>query len=259
MFDIHSHVLPSVDDGAKTYNDSMEMARLALADGATTMVMTPHRKDILEEMEARAVNRMVVELQRLFDSEGIALKLVPGMENRLELDLAERVKDGSALTINQGRYILVELDFHDMPMYTEHVLYQIQLQGLVPIIAHPERQMNIAKDPSILHRMLDGGALAQVTAGSLIGAFGPQTKKVAEKLVERRLVQIMASDTHRPDGPRSPGLSAGVEQAARLVGIDEAQAMAADTPQAVVEDKPVFPPLPTEERSRPWWRFSLSR
>ncbi len=240
MFDIHSHVLPAVDDGAKTLSDSLNMARLALAGGASTMVMTPHRKDILEEMEARAVNRMVVELQRLLDSEGVALKLVAGMENHLEADLAERAKDGSALTINGGRYILVELDFHEMPMYAESVLRQMQLQGLAPIIAHPERQMNIARDPGILHRMVENGVLAQVTAGSLLGAFGPQTKRVAESLVERRLVQIIASDAHRPAGPRSPGLVGGVERAARLVGEDEARAMALDTPRAVVEDKPVF-------------------
>ena len=110
--------------------------------------------------------------------------------------------------------------------------------------------------------MVENGALAQVTAGSLLGAFGPQTRRVAESLVERRLVQIIASDAHRPEGPRSPGLMGGVERAARFVGEGEARAMALDIPRAVVEDKTVFPlsrlrkrtaagPLPRdEERGR---------
>lgn len=250
MIDIHTHLLYGADDGASTLEEALDMVRRAQADGITAMVATPHSTNLPPALVADEIPRRVQALQEELDRNGMAVRLYPGLENYLDLELPKRLEAGHALPLNRGPYVLVELPLTQYPLYTEHVLFELQIKGLVPVLAHPERNADVSRDHSLLERLVERGVLAQVTAASLLGAFGTEVKRSAEAFVKRRLVHIIASDAHGPAGHRSPVLSAAVAAASRLVGREQAQAMVTSLPQAILEGRrlAVEPPLPARRR-----------
>ena len=256
MYDIHTHVLPGVDDGAKSLEETLKMARVAAANGTTAMLCTPHRRDVTERSSAQYVRDLVTEVNGELRAQGIELELLLGMENHLDLELPQDRSAGKALPMNGSRYSLVELPFFGRPNYLEDVLFRLQLQGVTPVLAHPERIEAIQRDPELLVGFVERGMLSQVTAGSVVGHFGRKVRDFSHSLLRRRLVHILASDTHFADGPRSPLLAPGVEAAAEIAGESEARAMVFDTPRAILEDRAITiePPQP-DERPRRWWRF----
>ena len=256
MYDLHAHILPGVDDGAKTLEDAVEMARVAAEHGTKTILATPHRKDITEKSSVSYIRDLLTDFTSELEKRGVQLEILLGMENHLDLDLPEEFSRGRALPMNGSRYVLVELPFFGYHNYLEEVLFQLQLQGVTPVLAHPERIEAVQKSPDLLAGFVERGMLSQVTAGSLLGHFGGKVKRLTHRLLSRGLVHIIASDTHFPKGPRSPKLTPGVAAAARIVGPEQAQAMVVDTPMAILNDKPVEVDLPrAAERSRRWWRL----
>ena len=176
----------------------------------------------------------------------IDLTLLLGMENHLDLDLPCEVSAGRALPMNGSRYILVEMPFFGRPNYVEEVLFELQLQGLTPVLAHPE----------LLASFVERGMLSQITAGSVAGAFGQRVRKFTATLFRRGLVHVLASDAHFPSGPRSPELPGYLEAAVALVGAERVRAMVTETPKAITENRPVeVDPPRTVTEPRSWFRF----
>ena len=204
MYDLHAHILPGVDDGAKTPQDALEMARIAAQHGTRVMLATPHRRDITERSSVPAIKALLDDLNTRIQEGGIELSILLGMENHLDLDLPEEVSEGRALPINGSRYILVEMPFFGRPNYAEEVLFQLQLQGLTPVLAHPERIEAFQKDLGLLVTLVERGALSQITAGSFLGFFGGRVQRFANTLLREGLVHVIASDTHSSEGRRSP-------------------------------------------------------
>lgn len=257
MYDLHAHILPGVDDGAKTPEDTLEMVRVAADHATRVIVATPHQKDITENWSVPHIRRLLGEVNTQIESGGLDVTLLLGMENHLALDLPDELSSGRALTIADSRYVLVELPFFGRPNYAEEVLFQLQVQGFAPVIAHPERIELFQLDPEILKSFVIQGMLSQVTAGSIVGHFGERVRRFTDTLLRRGLVHVIASDTHAPGGPRSPRLPAGVAAAAKVVGVERAQAMVVDTPRAIIYNLPVRvdAPAETNEQPRRWWRF----
>ena len=255
MYDLHAHILPGLDDGPRSLDDTLRMARVAAEQGTRVMLCTPHRKDVAESSSVRQVRELVADVSGELRARGIELELLVGMENHLDLELPGDCTAGKALPMNGSRYTLVELPFFGRPNYIEDVLFQLQVQGVTPVLAHPERIEAIQRDPEMLVGFVERGMLSQVTAGSVEGRFGGKVKSLTHSLLRRRLVHILASDTHLPEGSRSPMLQPGMAAAANIAGQAEARAMVLDTPRAVLEDRPVQvePPRRDEDRRR-WWR-----
>ena len=255
--DLHNHTLPAVDDGARSMDDSLEMASIAAEDGIETVVLTPHSKDVAESLRSGAFQESVRQLQEAVAAAGLPVRYLVGLENHLEPDLAEKLDTGLALTMNGSSYILVELPFSPLlPMFTDNVFFNLRLRGLTPIIAHPERCDALVRDPDLLAAMVRLGCLAQVTSTSLTGRFGPEYRKAAETFLERGLVHVIASDAHSHRGPRVPVVSDGVEAAARIVGEECARRMATAVPRAIVEGRPIESELPPPRpaKGRRFWR-----
>ena len=256
MYDIHAHILPSVDDGAETIEDSLNMSKVAAASGTKVMLATPHRKDVTEGSSVTHIAELVDEINKLNQQDGTELELVLGMENHLDLELPQAIQNGSALPMNGTKFILVELPLFGRPNWLEDTLFQIQLMGFRPVLAHPERIEAFQNDLGLLTLFVRQGMVSQVTAGSLLGYFGRKTRKFTKTLMRRRLVHILASDTHFAQGPRSPKLMPGVDVAARILGVETARAMVMDTPRKILEGVAVEVPLPEEaEHGRRWWSF----
>ena len=154
MFDLHAHILPGIDDGARTPEETLEMSRAAANCGSKTVLATPHRKDVTENWSVDHLNRLIDEMNAQNREQGVDLSLLLGMENHLSPDLPNEIEAGRALTMNGSRYILVEMPFFGRPDWVEDTLSGIQDQYLTPVLAHPERIEAFQQDPDLLARNL---------------------------------------------------------------------------------------------------------
>ena len=244
MYDIHCHILPGLDDGAEDLEEALEMARLAEEDGTTVIAATPHADDVTQRGGPVWLKQQVAAFNHELEVYSLALRVVGGAEYRVLPSLAEEAKKDGLITLNGSRYLLVELDFFQYSIFADEVLFQLQLHGLDPIIAHPERQATFQQHPDKLAALVERGVLTEITGGSLTGAFGPLARKSAEKFLKMGLVHMIASDAHQSQGPRRPGLSQAIHAAARLVGQKLAQTLVVDNPRAVVMNGEVERPVP---------------
>lgn len=199
MIDFHCHILPGIDDGAGDWDESIEMGRWLAGQGVTGVVATPHYLEGYYTPAAEEVLAKTDELQKRLAKAGINLRVYPGCEAMITPELPELVRKGRVLTVNNGgKYLLVELPFMEIPIYTEDVLFRLRLNGITPIIAHPERNDILAADPGELVSLIRKGCLAQVNAGSFEGLYGRKAEKAAQKLARAGAVHFLGSDLHGP-------------------------------------------------------------
>ena len=245
MIDIHSHILPGLDDGPQTWEEAREMARMAVEDGIRIMVASPHlfpRKNFnLEEINNKeTILDHIARFSQDLIQAGIELQIIPGCDFPLSLETLELLQQGRVMTINDANhYILLELPGTAFPPATEQICFNFKSQGITPIITHPERHLIIQEMPQKLKRLLDMGCLAQVTASSLLGGFGRSIAKFTRQLLTKGYCQIIATDAH-DTRKRPPLLRRAVEEAARLIGKPRAWAMVTDFPEKIIKGEPCF-------------------
>jgi len=193
--DLHCHILPALDDGSASLAVSLDLARQAVLDGIGYILATPHHLDRHYVNSAETVRQAVSAFQAELDRAQIDLKIFPGQEVHLNGHLMDHLDD--LLGIDTGRrYLLLELPHEMVPSYVDEVIFQLSCEGITPVIAHPERNAQIIAEPQRLYELIKQGALAQVTATSLVGTFGRQVQRTAKELVKCGLVQVVASDAH---------------------------------------------------------------
>ncbi|AGE23904.1 phosphotyrosine protein phosphatase [Geobacillus sp. GHH01] len=197
MIDIHSHILPGVDDGAKTMDDAIAMAKAAVDEGITTIIATPHHHNGKYDNPSSSVTTAVRQLNAQLEQNHIPLKVLAGQEVRLHGDLLDNWEKGDLLPLGEETpYILVEFPFDHVPRYANQLLFEMQLKGLTPVIAHPERNSEIIEKPDRLYELVQKGVLTQVTAASVAGFFGKNIQKFSMQLIEANWVHFIASDAH---------------------------------------------------------------
>lgn len=253
MIDIHAHLLPGVDDGARNLEEAVAMIETAAADGITHLVATPHCNDrfafspernapLLEELRARTGARVVL-------LSGCDFHL--SYEN-LQAVLAER----TPYTLNQGCYLLTEFSDYGIAPQMLGVFHKLRLNDIVPIITHPERNRLLHDiGLQLLRRLVEMGCPIQVTAASLTGEFGGAAKDLAERLLRGRLVHFIASDAHDTQH-RPPRLSAARARVTQQFDAEVAQALFVDNPRAAIESRPL-PYFPDPDRAGQRRRFSF--
>lgn len=196
MIDLHCHLLPAVDDGPGTVEQSIAMAKQAVSEGVTGIVVTPHAFHPQFDTSELNVKQAVDSLQDVFRQEGIALDLYAGQEIRVFGDLLEAIEDARALSLADSRYVLVEFPSDSVPAFSEQLFFRLQTEGYTPIIAHPERNKEFATNPKRLMDFVSSGALSQVTTSSLTGEFGRNVQDLAFVFLRNGLSQLIASDAH---------------------------------------------------------------
>jgi protein-tyrosine phosphatase len=197
MIDIHSHILPGIDDGAKTIEDSIEMAREAVREGIDTIIATPHHKNGKYNNAKSDILPLVDRLNTRLKEEQIDLVVLPGQESRIFGEILEDYQKGEILPLNgTSSYLFIEFPSSSVPRYADRLLYDIQVQGLTPIIVHPERNAELIERPDKLYKLVKNGAATQLTASSLVGYFGKKIQKFSEQIIEANLTHFVASDAH---------------------------------------------------------------
>lgn len=197
MIDLHCHILPDIDDGAKTLADSLDMAEKAISQGITSILCTPHHNNGKYVNPKIEVIEKVAELQAALNQRNLPLTLMEGQEVRISGDLLEKIQQDQILfTDLADTYLLIEFPTLDVPAYTQQLFFKLRKMGKVPVIVHPERNVKFREDPNRLIPFLEMGCLAQLTAPSYVGVFGKGIQKTAKQMVEHHLVQMVASDAH---------------------------------------------------------------
>ncbi len=223
MIDIHSHILPDLDDGARDLDESLQMIEIAAADGIRTMVATPHMLHGAFPVTAEAARERYETLTAAVRERGIDMEILLGAEIHLDVDIVGSLRDGQALTLGEGgRAILLELPTTSIPTGTADVIFEMQTEGYRVVIAHPERNDELAANLERVVKMRDRGIHMQVTARSVTGGFGLRARRVARKMVKQGLVDILASDAHGARG-RVPVLSEALAWITKKVGAEEAE------------------------------------
>ena len=233
MVDIHCHILPGLDDGADTLETSVQMAEMAIADGVTHVVGTPHANSEFK-FDPELIRQRRDELQAAV---GDRLILATGCDFHLSfVNLQDIQKNLQKYTINQKNYLLVEFADFAIPPSMDDTMHQLQLMGLSPIITHPERNALLRTKPERMYRWLHQGAYVQITAQSILGRFGTGAQRHAEQWLDDDRVHFVASDAHNVKG-RPLQLRAAYDAVAERRGEAVAQALFHDNPLAAFEGR----------------------
>jgi protein-tyrosine phosphatase len=263
MIDIHHHLLAGLDDGASSLDISLEMARIAVADGITHVVCTPHANGQYV-YDRWLVEAKVSELQWRLDEEEIPLKLGRGSDFHMSYDNIQEAKaDPGKYSVNGLGYLLVELPDYAVSHNLTETFYQLQLAGLTPILTHPERNVTLQGDEERMADWLRGGVLVQVTAGSVTGRMGKTAQKMAHRMLEKRWVHFLATDAHNTTG-RPPLMREAFEVVVEKYGQDYAHALCVGNPLAVFMGKAMPPQaeaqgLYDDMEPKSWWQRLLKR
>lgn len=248
MIDLHCHILPGVDDGASHETESLAMLQAAIEEGITTIVATPHHNRQYTN-EKQTILTKVEELRQLIQANHLSIEVVPGQEVRLYGELLEDYENNKLVTVaDNSRYMLIEFPSSHVPRYAERKLFDMELQGLKPLIVHPERNAEIIQNPDRLYQLVQKGALTQVTASSITGHFGKKIQKFTHQLIEANLVHVIASDAHNTTSRASLMKQAFVEIEAKY-GSDYVNYFQ-ENAQLILENKAVYPEQPEKVKKK---------
>ena len=264
MIDLHCHLLPGIDDGAPDLDAALEMARMAVADGITTIACTPHIYPGMFENDSASIRRGIDQLRGHLAEAGIPLQLSWGADAHVSPDLLPRLKAGTVPSLNDSRYFLLEPPHHVAPPQFDSFVFSLLAAGYVPVITHPERLSWIDDHYDTFCSLSEQGAWMQVTAGALTGRFGPGARYWGERMLDEGRVDILATDAHHPQR-RPPLLAEGREAAARWVGAAEAAHLVHTRPLGILENRApdAMPPRlrgpRTQRQNESLWRRLFGR
>lgn len=196
MIDIHSHILPGIDDGSKNINMTLEMLRQAVEDGTKKIIATPHFCREYAEEPYENVKELVKKLNILIKSENLNIDVYHGQEIYYTHELLENLKSGEIGSLNDTKYLLIELPMHKFDEEVFDVFYELRVSGYFVVLAHPERYSQIIKEPSYINRFIEEEVLFQMNAGSILGNFGKDVKKTSEILLNNNIYNFVGSDAH---------------------------------------------------------------
>lgn len=257
MIDTHNHLLPGLDDGAKDIEETLKMCRMAADDGIRAIVATPHSFDGKFRNDADPIRSLVRELNIELASIGLEVTILPGMEVRVAADLPQLITDGKVLTLNEGKYVLLEFHHSQIPIGFENLVRAIASLGFFVVLGHPEKNAMIQSTPEYLFKLLrhfgPWELVVQVSADSLTGENGFWAQRTVTTLLKHNLAHIIATDAHSSK-KRVPRLSGAVKAASRLVGGENAAKMVQEIPKAVLGGG-VFPEAWEPDNPRRWWRI----
>lgn len=238
MIDIHTHILPRVDDGAGCFDEAFDMAVMAAACGVQAIVASPHSNhDIgFVNYESNSLAAIFYRLRSMLKEENVPIRLYRGMEIWASTDIVEKLSYGKLLTLNRTRYVLVEFAFDEEPWWIEAILKEMLCAGYLPIIAHPERYDCVREAPNLLYEWRKMGAFAQINKGSILGRFGSHVAETSEVLLKHNLINCIASDAHHAY-IRTTDFTELKRYMDRHFSLGYRELLLKDNPQAILEGK----------------------
>ncbi len=240
MIDLHCHILPGVDDGARTIEDSVAMARMAAAAGTKTICATPHMLHPQFHVPGPVAKAKLVEVRAAIAAAGIEIDVVLAGEIHWSPDVPQHLASGEVLSYGAERkYILFELPMSHVPHATREVMWRFQMAGIFPVLAHPERNADFERNPDLIHEFRDAGIPCQITAMSLAGDFGRKARKISERWLAEGAIDLLASDGHSARG-RPPTLDSAARIVRKVAGETVEDWLTREVPRRILVGEPVL-------------------
>lgn len=197
MIDIHTHLIPNVDDGADSIEETIRLARAAVAEGINHTILTPHHNRYWVTNEKDKVLELTKKVGKAIQDAEIPLTVSPSQEIRMNEEFSEELFANNYLPLDsKGKYYLVEFSWNEFPTFAHAYLQEMIDADIIPVIAHPERQRPFLEDPDLLKGLIDMGCISQVTATSIVGGYTEEIRQAAHYMMEENLIHVIASDAH---------------------------------------------------------------
>lgn len=235
VIDLHSHILPGIDDGAFDEEAALEMARQAVSEGVEVQACTPHIFPGVYPNTGPDILARVAWFQSLLDYEQIPLRVVAGADVHIAPNLVQLIRSGEVLTLGGSKYILIEPPHHILPPRTEDIFFNLQAAGYHPILTHPERMTWIDQRYDLIKSLARSGVWMQLTAGSITGRFGQRPVYWSQRMLDEGLAHIVASDAHDPV-QRRPSWRDALDALREQVGAEETLRLVRERPAAILSD-----------------------
>lgn len=236
MIDFHTHILPNVDDGANSISETIALLQEAKRAGFETVVLTPHYIESYYEINVNKRVELISSVKNIIDKNEIDIKLVLGNEIYITNNINELIRDKKACTINNTRYVLLELPFNASPINLYEIIYDIFQNGYIPILAHPERYEFVQQNPRIINDLIEKGVLMQANYGSFIGQYGEKAQVIIKKLLKNNMIHFLGTDVHRKNTiyNKIPKILFEIE---KFIGAEQLEQITTINPKLVLEDK----------------------
>jgi len=261
MIDLHCHILPNIDDGPKSIQQSLEMARIFEQAGYKQVIATPHAVPGTSWMPSpAAIRERVAELNQAIQDESIQLTILPGAEIALDPRVPDLLENGMIQSLADTLYVLIEPPFQRLPLGWEQVFFELTSKGYTPLLAHPERCEQLTDKPELIEDLVSMGIYLQVNRGSFMGHHGGKAKKTAVYLAARGYIHCLATDSHRPDQHLVDSFEQAAAEVEKLVGPENLDLLARENPLRVLRDEPLVSMRsgevrPEMKRRRRWGIF----
>lgn len=236
MIDLHSHILPNIDDGARSVQEALDMLKLSIDQGVTTQVLTPHIHMGRFNNTKLQITQAFIEFKNIVEKTNLPINLLLGAECRIGSELMQLVNTNAIPWLGEikgQKPFLLEFPRTEIPLGSQNLIQWLLNKHCLPIIVHPERNSTFLQSPKKLQTLIDLGCPLQITAGSITGKFGSEVQKMSEELLLTQKVSVIASDCHNLKG-RAPDLRLGLEKASTIIPAKEAIKLVTTNPKAYV-------------------------
>ena len=236
MIDMHSHILPNIDDGARSIEETYELIKEAKSVGFEAIVSTSHYMEGYYETDNKEREIWVNAIYQSLQEKNLDIKLYLGNEIYISENLIKILEEGKASTINDTSYVLFEMPLNVEPMNLYDIVYEMLQYKIVPILAHPERYTFVQQDPELIYELIQKGVLMQANYGSIIGQYGAKAQLIVKKFLENNMIHFLGSDVHRPNTiyPRIPQALEVLED---LIGREKLNELTSINPKLVLNNK----------------------
>lgn len=238
MIDFHTHILPNVDDGSKSIEETFELLNEAKKAGFDTIISTSHYIEDYYNVNVSEREVWINAISEILKKENNDLKLYLGNEVYLTENIMELLETGKATTINKSRYILFEFPMNTKPMNMYDIIYDMLQNKLIPILAHPERYSFVQKEPEIIYDLIQKGVLMQANYGSIIGRYGEKAQLMVRKFFENNMIHFLGSDVHKKN-TIYPRITQALNEIKDIIGKEKLNELTTINPGMVLEDRKI--------------------
>ena len=236
MIDIHSHIIPNVDDGARSVEETFNILKEAQEAGFTDVILTSHFLLNYYETNAQELIFWKEKLQEVLKKQGTKINLHSGMEIYITNQMEELLENKKILTLANSRYMFIELPLATNVKYFDYVVYYLEAKGIKPIIAHPERYKCVQKDPDIVEEYIEKGCLIQCNYGSIVNLYGREAEKTIKTLLKKNQVHFLGSDVHRENGTYLIILDA-IKKIRKIIGENKINELTTINPKKILQNE----------------------
>lgn len=246
MIDLHCHILPEVDDGAKCMGEAIEMAMIAKEDGIKKIIATPHYHPEFKYLKGQELNKVYEEFKNELNKNEIDIEIYIGNEIYFTYDLIDNISELDFYTLNNSKYILIEFPPTNFPSNLCNIVYELKQKGFIPVLAHVERYMKVHDDPEIIYDCIKTGAIIQINGSSIMGKNGKELQRLCNLLISRNMVHLVSSDAHG-SGRRRPLLKEAYEYIEKKFSKDLADELFINNAQCIIDNKDIIIKEPLEK------------